>query len=169
MIKIIGFLIIFLSSSKIGYDIGERYKNRTEELKSLAMALEIIKNEISFSNCVIADAIKGGAGVSCKKISRMLTEMSDMVKDGDKSVFEAYKSVLPKLELSLNKNDMQILENLFSVFGGGDKIAEAQNIDKATDKIYRNIKSAFADEKKYVKLFRTFGVLSGVLIGIIFI
>lgn len=169
MIKFIGFLIILLSSSKIGYDIGERYKNRSEELKSLAMALEIIKNEISFSNCVISEAIKSGSNVGCKKISDLLVKMSELINSDDLSVLEAYKFLSPKFELSVNKSDRQILEKLFSVFGSGDKNAEAQNIDKATDAIYKNIKSALTDEKKYVKLFRTFGVLSGVLIGIIFI
>ena len=169
MIKLAGFLIILLSSAKIGYDIGERYKNRTEELKSLATALEIIKNEISFSNCVISDAIYAGANVGCKKISDLLIEMSKIIKNEDKSVLEAYELLSGRYELSLNKSDTQILQKMFSVFGSGDKENETQNIKKAIEEVYKNIKGASADEKKYVKLFRTFGVLSGILIGIIFI
>ena len=57
MIRILGFIIIVVSSVKIGFDISGKYTGRVKELKSFIKVLEKLKNEISFSNCVISEAL----------------------------------------------------------------------------------------------------------------
>ena len=53
LIKLLGFIIIIISSAKIGFDFSSNYTARTSELKDLAFLLEKLKSEIGFSNNVV--------------------------------------------------------------------------------------------------------------------
>lgn len=171
MIKFIGFLIILASSAKIGFDISEGYKNRTKELRSLENAMEIIKNEISFSGCILSDALMSASAVKSKSISKLLSDMSAQLKEHKTTASEAFRECMTKNKdiLSLKNEDFDILSGFFSRCGTGNVEDEINNISSSVSAIGMNILSACEDEKKYVKLFRTTGILAGLMIGIIFI
>ncbi len=168
MIKILGFIIIVVSSAKIGFDLSEKYSNRTRELKALINVFERVKNEISFSNCVISDALINSCNVKSKNISYMIKFVSDAVSKKSITLADAFNSYI-KMDntLSLNNKDIEEINSFFSMFGSGDREDEIKNINNSISNIKSNLQAAIDDEKRYVKLFRTSGVLAGFLIAII--
>lgn len=171
MIKIVGYLIILIASAMIGFGVSEKYRNRTKELLAVRTSLEIIRNEINFNNRLIGDALLAGAGVKIPVISELFKRMSDILAESNITVSKAFSDCIDdfKGNLSLNNDDINILGNFFSLAGTGSNIEEISNIDSVLSLIELNIKSATEDENKYVKLFRTTGVLAGLMIGTIFI
>ena len=168
MVKIIAFLIIVASSAKIGFDLSERYSNRTRELKAFINILEKVKNEISFSNCIISDALARAAEVRVKSISNMIKHISASVKERNICLTDAFDAYIQKnTDISLNKNDMDEIRNFFAVFGSGDREDEISNINSCIHNMNLFLQSSIEDEKRYVKLFRTSGLLAGFLIAII--
>ena len=168
MIKILGFIIIVAASTKIGFDLSEKYSKRTKELRALISVLERVVNEISFSNCIISDALISGCNVRIKTISDMIKYISITVKEKSLSLTEAFDCYLKtNNELSLNSKDVDEVFKFFSMFGSGDREDEIKNINNAILNIKSNLKNAIDDEKRYVKLFKTSGVLAGFLIAII--
>ena len=171
MIKIVGYLIILIASAMIGFGVSEKYRNRTKELLAVRSSLEIIRNEINFNNRLIGDALLSGAGVKLPIISELFKTISDILAESNVTVSNAFLDCMSdfKESLSLNNDDINLLENFFSLAGTGSNVEEIKNINSVLSSIELNIKSATEDEMRYVKLFRTTGVLAGLMIGTIFI
>lgn len=168
MIKFIGFFIIVASSVKIGYDLSSKYINRTLELKALINVCEKIKNEISFSNCVLTEAIIKASDVGVKTIKDMMEYISDDVVKKANTLDDAFKEFINKNDsLSLTNADIDELNKLFSAIGSGDNEDEIKKIDTAITNLHSLLKNSCDDETRYVKLFRTSGLLGGFLIAII--
>lgn len=168
MIKILGFIIIVASSAKIGFDLSGKYSNRTRELRAFVSVLERIRNEISFSNCVISDALIKSCDVKSKTVKNMIEYVSQAVRKKSVSLVEAFNTYINMDDtLSLNRRDIEEISSFFSMFGSGDREDEIKNINNTLVNIKSNLQTAIDDEKRYVKLFRTSGVLAGFLIAII--
>lgn len=167
MIKILGFLIIVASSAKIGFDLSEKYCNRTKEIKAFINVLEKIKNEISFSNCIITDALSNSVNVKCKTIYKMIEYIVKKVEEDKSTLVDAFHSFINENSVAFEKEDMEEITRFFSLFGSGDRDDEIKNITNTLTNMKAHLQTAIENEKKYVKLFRTSGILAGCLIAII--
>ncbi len=167
MIKLIGFIIIVISSSKIGFDLSAKYICRVKDLKAFISVLEKIKNEIKFSNCVISDALVKASDVKSNTVSNLVAYISKKIEDGNIGPADAFGCYVNENTTFFEKNDMEEIYNFFSVFGSGDRDDEIKNISNTVDNIKSHLNEALENEKKYVKIFRTSGVLAGFLIAII--
>ena len=167
MIKILGFFIIVASSAKIGFDLSEKYCNRTKEIKAFIRVLEKIKGEISFSNCIITDTLARIEDIKCQKIKNMIEYILKKVEDEKITLKVAFEKFTKENTLSLEKNDIDEIMRFFASFGNGDRDDEINNIANTVSVLNTNLQTAIEDEKKYVKLFRTSGILAGCLIAII--
>ena len=167
MIKILGFLIIVASSSKIGFDLSQKYSDRTKELRGFISVLERIKNEISFSNCIITDALVKASNVKSQTISSMVKNISKKIEEKNISLSDAFNTYIKENSIALDKKDTDEISRFFSIFGSGDREDEIKNINNSVINLKNNLQTAIEDEKKYVKLFRTGGVFAGFLIAII--
>ena len=168
MIKIIGFIIIVISTSMIGFDMSDKYRRRPKEIRTLITVLEKVKNELSFSNNIVTDAIKNSLDIRCDSVRNMLQGIVCEVEKNNVSLSDAFNLYIKNNdELSLEKNCIDELEKFFSVLGSNDTENEIKNIEITVLNLKEYLGLAVNDEKKYVKLFRTSGVLAGFLIAII--
>lgn len=167
MIKIIGFFIIVASSAKIGFDLAEKYCSRTKSIKAFINVLERIRNEISFSNCEITDALKRASNVKSESVSKMVNYLSKKVEEDNVALDEAFNVYIDNNTMAFDRKDADEIRNFFSAFGSGDREDEIKNINNAVAYMKAHLQSSIEDEKRYVKLYRTGGVLTGLLIAII--
>lgn len=167
MIKILGFLIIVASSAKIGFDLSQKYSDRTKELRGFIGVLERIKNEISFSNCIITDALVKASNVKSQTIRNLVKSISEKIEEKNISLTDAFNTYIKENSMALDKKDTDEISRFFSMFGIGDREDEIKNIDNSVINLKNNLQTAMEEEKRYVKLFRTGGVLAGFLIAII--
>jgi len=165
MIKIIGFLIVLISSCKIGLDISNRYSERTKELRSVIQALEIIKTEIEFSNSLLFKALEHCDIVKNKSVSNLMLKISKSLKNNETISNELFENN----NLALHKSDIDILTDIFLTLGAGNTQNEVNNINNGIDRLKASINNSLDDEKKYCKLSKVSGLLIGIFIGIMFI
>ena len=167
MIKLLGFVVIVISSAKIGFDISLKYIYRVKELKAFLNMLEKIKNNIKFSNYVISDALINLYEVKSDSVNKMFDYISKKIENEKINPGDAFKSFLENNTTYFEKCDIDEIFGFFASFGSSDRETEIKNIDKTAEVIKSNLAVALENEKKYVKFFRASGVLSGFLIAII--
>lgn len=168
MIKLIGFLIIVLSSTKIGIDLSDKYRKRTRELRAVITVLERVKIEVGFSNCVITDALSKAMDIKVETVRNMIGYIVDMVNEKNVTLQEAFNLYMTDCnELSMEKHCTDELRRLFDMFGSGDSEDEIRNLETTILNMKTYLNNSLDDEKRYVKLYRTSGVLAGFLIAII--
>ena len=167
MLRLLGFIIIVASSAKIGFDISAKYIGRVRELKSFIKVLEKLKNEISFSNCVICDALLNSSNVKSAAVSEMVKYIAENVKNEKTDLCEAFGSYVVTKPTYFDKTDVDEIFTFLSALGSGDAEEEIKNISNTTEILKSNLANAVENQRKYVKVFRTSGVLAGFLIAII--
>lgn len=170
MLKIIGFLIIMVSATKIGFDYSSKYIARTRELKAIIFILEKLKSEIKFSNNTIPQALEIISHTSVLTVKNMFLSVCSMVENECCSLDFAFKTyIIDNNTLSLSKEDLEVIQNFFSMLGTGDVEDEIKNINSTSQKLNMLLQDSLESEAKYVKLYRTCGVLAGCLISIMLV
>lgn len=169
MIKLAGFIIILFSAVKIGYDISQKYINRTQEVKNLINVFDFMCKELNFTTPDLAEMFGTAAKVNCKNIKKLFEDISGVMKNKTITPLEAFNVCKNNIDFSLNNNDFQILSDYFSVCGSGCVNDEVNSIKKTIFLLDQNLESAIADENKYVKLYRFTGLIVGLMVSIILI
>lgn len=108
--KFILLILVFGGSSYIGLLISKRYSNRAEELKQIKSALNMLETKIKFTYEPLPEIFK--------QISKTVPENVGNIFDIANSKIESYtvkdawKKAIDVANLSLNKEDKNILKEL---------------------------------------------------------
>ena len=170
VIKIIGSLIVFFSCSAAGIYLSSKDKFRAEELKEMKRGLMLLKSEISFSQ---------------KPLYEAMIEISEKLSDAVAEIFEdtgrllKYKKVANvseawgktirnrKSRTYFKAEDIDVFISFGAALGGMDKVCQIENIDVVNTYIDSKVKILMNKNSKDSRLFRSAGVLFGILIVVV--
>ncbi len=112
IIKFTILLLIFASSTSIGYLISKKYVNRVIELKQFRNTINILENKIKFTYEPIPEIFKQISNNSEENISKIFQKASKyIIKENTK---DAWNRAIEDEEnnLSLNTEDINIIKNM---------------------------------------------------------
>ncbi len=170
-VKLIGSIIVFLSCTAAGMFLASRDKFRADELREMKRGLMLLKSEIDYSSRPLYEALIDISERLEGAVSEIFEDSGRLLKSRKvSSASEAWERTLKdrKSRTFFRKNDMEAFTAFGHNLGGNDRKCQLANIDMAVE--YIDMKS---DElmKKYSKdgrLFRSAGVLCGILIVVVF-
>lgn len=172
MLKIIGSILVMVSTSLLGYFYGELLKKRTRELKELQRAIGILKNEIMYAYTPLPYALEKIGLRLIEPIKSLFLSISKNLEENmSEGVYEAFYSNinLYKKSLNLNKEDIHILLNLSKSLGQWD-VESQKNVFLITEEeLKKQIEESEILTKKNSKMYRYLGFSIGAMIVIIFI
>lgn len=169
-VKLIGSMIVFLSCTAAGMFLASRDKFRADELREMKRGLMLLKSEIDYSSRPLYEALIDISERLEGAVSEIFEDSGRLLKSRKvSSASEAWERTLKdrKSRTFFKKNDMEAFTSFGHNLGGNDRKCQLANIDMAVE--YIDMKS---DElmKKYSKdgrLFRSAGVLCGILIVVV--
>lgn len=170
MIKIIGCVVIVLASSGLGYMLGRRFKSRVKELGQIKTALQMFETEIAYSNTPLPDAFEIIYKKTGSPVNGIFKSMSGKLKEKTHStVGEAFKCALKEVKdlLSINKDDVEILENFGNSLGCSDMDGQIKNFKMTINQIEIQEKRAEESRSKNERMYKNLGILAGLAIAII--
>ena len=112
IIKFTILLLIFASSTSIGYLISKKYVNRVIELKQLRNTINILENKMKFTYEPIPEIFKQISNNSEENISKIFQKASEyIIKENTK---DAWNKAIEDEEnnLSLNTEDINIIKSM---------------------------------------------------------
>lgn len=172
MIKVIGSILVIVSTSLLGYFSGELFKKRTRELKELERAIGILKNEIVYAYTPLPYALEKIGLRLMEPIKGLFLGISkDLEENISEGVYEAFYSNtnLYKKSMNLNKEDIHILLNLSKSLGEWD-VESQKNIFRVTEEeLKKQIAESEILTRKNLKMYRYLGFSVGAIIVIMFI
>lgn len=168
-LKLLGVLIIMISTILMGYCINEKNKNHIAELKNLVLCMEVFENEIRYNSYDIITALE--------KIGTKATFHNSILFDSfyhnaqnaggeqlsvvwDKSLMEVSD------KLCFDNKDIFEIRNFGKILGSGDSETQLKNILNFIISLKDNIEKA---EEKVVKngnVFSKLGIYFGLLIAV---
>lgn len=166
-IKTILLISIFSMSTAMGILISKMYENRVKELKQFKNILNIIKTKIKFTYQPLAEIFKEISKDKSNKVEEIFEKMT--YKLVFEEVKDAWSEAIQEADISLKQEDKDILKELGKILGQTDSDSQVNEIQVTETFLDMQIERAEEERKKNQKLYRTLGVVAGMVFVIILV
>ncbi len=164
MIKFFGAVLIILSFGIWGVSKSEKLKKRCDSLLLIISSLNLLENEIAFSEKDIASAL---LSVGNMENLPLFVTVSENLKNS--SVSEAFSLALKNSDICLSKSDRELIFEFSKSLGSLGKELQIGSIHHTKELLTSARVSACEEYGKYGRLYRSMGILLGFLVAIILI
>ncbi len=171
ILKFVGFLLVLVSTTLIGVYFGSKESFRVMDLREFKKALIILKSEIEYLNSPLLEAMQNVSVKTQVPINQIFIDMSKkMFCLGDDDIYTVWKeSVSNNIKKTYLKNDdIDLFLGFGKCLGHHDKKLQINNIRFAIEQIDERIEILNKEALKSKKMYNSIGILSGILICIIF-
>lgn len=172
VLKIIGSIIVLVSSGFLGYVLSRDCSRRPSELRELQGLLQMFENEISYLSNLITDAFERiyGASRSSAAIFFKAT-VNNLCADDSLNASQAWEKAVSEniRKTALNKEDEVILISFGKMLGNSDLEGQIKNIRLTLNQLKMQEQKAEASRVKNELMYRRLGILGGLAIVIILI
>lgn len=167
--KLLGALLIIVSSTAIGFLYSNKFKKRVYQLKSIERAVYEIKNEILYTYTPLPELFFKISKNSSFPIKEFFESISNILKTNSvNSVYEAFIKGFKKVEdkMELKKEDKDLILNLAKTFGESDVEGHMNIISLTLEGLKEQIREGEIAMKKNIKMYRYLGFTIGMMIVI---
>lgn len=172
MLKLIFILMIFITSSYLGFTYGETFRKRHNQLKEILKALIVLEGEVIYGSTPLPEALDNTSFKVREPLKKIIEKVKDRLIDGNvESVYEGFveEFLILENEFYLNDSDKRILGDFFKSLGDSGVYGQEKIFAITIEGIKINIEDASETEKKNTKLYRYLGICFGAMITIFLI
>jgi stage III sporulation protein AB len=172
LLKIIGSLIVLVSSGFLGYALSRDCSRRPGELRELQGMLQMFENEISYLSSLITDAFERICRSNQNEVSVFFKEtVKNIYSDDSLNASQAWEKAVKGniMKTSLNKEDEGVLISFGRMLGSSDTEGQIKNIRLALEQLKLQERKAEENRARNEMMFKRLGILGGIAIVIILI
>lgn len=169
MIKILGAIFILLSTSWAGFEVSKYLTERPRQLRMLKVALQSLEAEITYSHTPLHEATRKISKQLQKPVSWFFENFSKKLTEQEISVKKAWEDSLKEVwKLTAFKSgEYEILKQFGENLGKHDLVTQQKHIHLALKHLEREETEAVERQRKYEKMTKSLGFLSGLLLIIL--
>lgn len=172
IIKLTGCILVIGSSSAMGFLFASEIIKRLEDLKSAKTVALLLRGDIRYAHTALPEALENVCRRHKGRLSPFLKEVSKRLKQNEGESFsviwnEAMETQL--LKTALTKQDKVGLMQFGEQLGYLDKDMQLNHIDWYISMIEEDMKEINSDAKDKMRLYRSLGVLFGILVTILIV
>lgn len=170
ILKILGIVFTLGASTALGLYMSSMGRFRLQDLQELKKALLILKSEIEYVSTPLPEAMLNISKRTSGPIAKILLHFSKSLKSSDKSAYQLWISSIDahKKETFLKSGDLDIIGSFGKTLGYLDKQMQVETIKYTTDYINTQIAQLQEDNNKSQRMYRSLGVIGGILLLVIF-
>lgn len=166
-VKTILLFAIFSLSTGIGILISKMYENRVKELRQFKNILNIIKTKIKFTYEPLTEIFNQISQEKSSKIEEIFENMT--YKLAFENVKYSWMDAIQEADISITQEDKDILKELGKVLGQTDADSQVNEIEVTESFLNMQIEKAEEARKKNQKMYKTLGIVVGLVFVIILI
>lgn len=170
LMKAVGAIIVFFSCTAAGVFLSMKDKFRVDELKDMKRALMLLKSEIRYASKPLYEAMIEISEKTENTTSEIFEDSGRMLKARKvATVDEAWEKTIKDRHSRtfFKKEDVNTFVAFGKILGGSDKECQLSNIDTVIDYINMKSEELLKKNSKDSRLFRSAGVLGGILIVVV--
>ena len=166
MFKIIGMIVIVISTSMIGISCSEKLKKRAGELGLVCHMIEEMSLLIRYRALTVYELIE-----NLKKNSMLCTLpfLNEFKADNGLPFKTSWEENVVNIHTFMNDGDIKLLKTLGGTLGTSDIDGQLQSLEVYKADFKRLEKEAIAAYEKKAKLYRSLGFLCGMFVSIMLI
>ena len=167
--KILGSILILLSSSMIGIYLSYNCKRRIIELEEISEVIFCLNNEICYKNSILYEAIENSIKNCTSLISDFFKEYAELMKKNKYSSKDAINISIEKYEskFAINIEDINIIKSFSNMLGKTDIEGQKRCIEATLEGLKKQQQKAEKMRAKNEKMYLSLGFLSGLTIVIL--
>ena len=164
VIKYISLVGVIVITSYIGFFKASVYVEREKEIQRILNSLNYMRNKIEYTNLLMKDIFKE---ISINVYNNKLN-MFEEALELPMNIRNSFKEVIQNNK-KINDEDKNILTSLALSFGNVDRKVQISEINIAYDFLLERLEDAKISKIKNVKMYKTLGIMFGLVISIILI
>ena len=172
LMRIIGAIIVLGASTLAGVYYGNLETYRMRDLLEIKKALSILRSQIEYARTPLPEAMQAISARVRESVGKMFGMCAELlVHERNEKVAHLWEAAVEqhKDELFLTQEDVEQLKDFGTMLGNMDSEAQMMNISMLIGYIDERVAHLHESRDKNRKLYRSFGILGGALIVIIFI
>lgn len=165
------FILIFMTSTSLGFFYGRKYSKRVENLIALQQGIRILQSEIIIFSNPLPEALINTSNKVNKQISKIFLIIRDsLIKNHSGDIFSSFIMSETHLEeLFLKKEDIDLFLSLGKMIGKTNRTDQERQFNYILKELEDLIAEAKEERRKNEKMYRSLGLLLGLGIIIILI
>lgn len=170
MYKIIGSIMILVSSTLVGLLTASKFKIRVQQLKEIRGNFQMIETEIFYTATPIIEVMEKVSKQSQKPLSNIYDDIAKKLKKREgESLGSIWKRVFEKRKdyTGFTKDDLETINFFGSILGTTDRLSQVKNAKLVQSQLIKLEEYAEKDFIRNEKLFKNLGILLGLVIVII--
>ncbi|KNY26696.1 stage III sporulation protein SpoIIIAB [Pseudobacteroides cellulosolvens] len=172
LFKIIGSILILISSSFLGFYFSKECTRRPSELRELQRLLQMFENEISFLSSTVTEAFTKLSNYYESSTRLFFSGTAELLKDKNGiNAFDAWEKAVKEniKKTALKKEDEAILLSFGKILGASDLEGQINNIRLTLTQLKMQEEKAEEVKEKNRTMYRNLGVLGGLAVVIVLI
>ncbi|NMA34407.1 MAG: stage III sporulation protein AB [Clostridiaceae bacterium] len=171
LFKIIGSLVVLLSSSFLGYIMSRDCSKRPQQLRRMQNLLQMFENQITYLSDVLAEVFERIGRAGGETGIFFITAVELLKKGQASSASEAWEKAVKKCirMTALNKEDEQVLLSFGRSLGNTDLDGQIRNIRLTLGQLAMQERKAEENRKKNESMYRSLGILGGMAVVIVLV
>ena len=167
--QLLGAVLILVATSWAGFELARNLMERPKQLRQLKVALQSLEAEIMYGHTPLADASKHIAKQLDKPLTWFFTTFANKLEKGDVSVKQAWNDSLEEVwkSTAFKSAEIEILKQFGETLGQHDLATQQKHIVLAMTHLEREELDARDKQARYEKMFKSLGILSGLLLVIL--
>lgn len=170
MVKLIGALCVIFAGTMLGFYQALQLSSRHRQIRQTVQALQRLETEILFGFTPLPEALRTVAGTLTGPVSSLFARAAEGLTSGrTDTVQDSWRQALDACwsHTAMKRTEREAVQQLGSVLGISDRTDQAKHLRLAVSVLQAEETAAGEDYRRYGKMWRSLGLLTGVLIVIL--
>lgn len=168
MLKLIGTVIVISAAAAIGWLQSASYAARPKQLRSIIVALQRLETSIVYGHASLDEAFHDLGEQLPSPENRLFVQAAQLMRSHEYMVMtakEAWETAVHDVmkHTALKKQDARILQDFGISLGISDREDQRNHIHHAVKRLEQEEQSAREEHSRYGTMYRSLGVLCGLL------
>ncbi len=171
LVKLIASSLILATTTKIGFDVARRYRERPEHLRQLQSVLQGLATEIAYGATPLPEAFSNLASTHSPPAQVMLRAAATSLSQPGCTAATAWQVGIDALlkVSAITASDLAIVQQLGAVLGLSDRRDQERHLLLAVQHLQREEARAEQERQQNERMWRYLGVLSGLMLVIVLV
>lgn len=167
ILKFILGTAVVICSTRIGILLSKKYVYRLEELDEIKNSFQIMENKIKYTYEPLEEIFLELSEISSFEIKELFKNVAENIKL--KGAEKAWKDEIKRAELSIKKEDRNVLKEFGTLLGKTNQEGQVNQIKFTNTLLDRQIEKAREEKRKNEIVYKKLGLIFGIGIVVILI
>lgn len=171
MLKATGVILVVVSCSMIGFEFAARLKKRSKNLENIKKGIVNMERDMQFFKQPLHEVFKKAGENVSKEAGKLFLNVAEKLKKDSCNAETVWKNEVEQMrdELCFSKEEATKIKNIFSGLGKTDSLSQKKIMVSSIENMQTIIDECNKTCEKNIKVYKGLGVLSGLLVALIFI